>query len=59
MKKKEQLLEEQKSLNSEEGASTTNEFRFYVKQTEKGASLTDLTYNLGSTFRFSLEKRKS
>ena len=49
MRKKEQLLKEQESMGADE-AVTTNEFRFYVKQTDKGADLTDLTYNLGKKF---------
>jgi hypothetical protein len=49
MKKKLQLLKEQENIISD-GTATTNEFRFYVKQSDKGASLTDLTYNLGKVF---------
>ncbi len=55
MKKKLQLLKEQENIISD-GTATTNEFRFYVKQSDKGASLTDLTYNLGKVF---IKKSKS
>lgn len=42
------MLKEQEMFTAEEDDSPkTNEFRFYVKVTSKGAGMTDLTYNLG------------
>lgn len=54
MYNKMKILKEQELFNSEEDSSITNEFRFYVKQSVSGASLTDLTYNLGKHFRVNL-----
>lgn len=47
------ILKEQETY-AEEDTPQTNEFRFYVKSTNRGASMTDLTYNLGKHFHINL-----